>query len=175
MSYLGLGWISNSFELYDIIDWALGKLYMMCYLKLSDTRQPNDCDISSLTLEVDHVARKWETLTIRLVQRGQRLYYALWARCCQFIGLQVVFECFVKLSISCYALHCFCISIRVSCITVKPSRTRDIDPMLDQCWASVVDGGPTLVQHWVDVLLVTPSIVTLKPLSVTIIVFNWFY
>ena len=23
--------------------------------------------------------------------------------------------------------------------------------MLDQCWASVVDGGPTLVQHWVDV------------------------
>ena len=30
-------------------------------------------------------------------------------------------------------------------------QTRDIDPMLCQCWASVVDGGPTLAQHWVDV------------------------
>ena len=25
------------------------------------------------------------------------------------------------------------------------------DPMLDQCWANVVDGGPTLVQHWIHV------------------------
>ena len=25
--------------------------------------------------------------------------------------------------------------------------SRDIDPMLYQCWASVVDGGPTLIQH----------------------------
>ena len=24
--------------------------------------------------------------------------------------------------------------------------------MLNQCWANVVDDGPTLVQHWVDVL-----------------------
>ena len=24
--------------------------------------------------------------------------------------------------------------------------------MFDQCWANVVDGGPTLVKHWVDVL-----------------------
>ena len=24
---------------------------------------------------------------------------------------------------------------------------RDIDPVLDQCWASVVDAGPTLNQH----------------------------
>ena len=32
-------------------------------------------------------------------------------------------------------------------------QTPDIDPMFDfdQCWASVVDGGPKLVQHWVDV------------------------
>ena len=27
-------------------------------------------------------------------------------------------------------------------------QTSDIHPMLDQCWASVVDGGPPLVQHW---------------------------
>ena len=29
-------------------------------------------------------------------------------------------------------------------------KTRDIDPMLDQCWATVYDAGPILVQHWVD-------------------------
>ena len=25
---------------------------------------------------------------------------------------------------------------------------RDIHPMLNQCWASVVDAGPTLILHW---------------------------
>ena len=29
-------------------------------------------------------------------------------------------------------------------------QTRNILPMLDQCWASLVDGGTTLVQHWED-------------------------
>ena len=27
-------------------------------------------------------------------------------------------------------------------------QTRDIQPMLGQCWTDVVDGGPTLIQHW---------------------------
>ena len=36
-------------------------------------------------------------------------------------------------------------------LNTAPQQTRHIDPMLDQCWADVVDGGPTLVQHWVDV------------------------
>ena len=35
--------------------------------------------------------------------------------------------------------------------SLSTQRTRDIDPMLDRCWASVLDGGTTLVQHWVDV------------------------
>ena len=30
-------------------------------------------------------------------------------------------------------------------------QTRDVDPMLFYCWASVVDGGPALKQHWVNV------------------------
>ena len=30
-------------------------------------------------------------------------------------------------------------------------QTRYINPVLVQCWASVVAGGPTLHQHWVDV------------------------
>ena len=31
-------------------------------------------------------------------------------------------------------------------------QTRHMGLMLEQCWANVVDGGPTLVQHWIDVL-----------------------
>ena len=30
-------------------------------------------------------------------------------------------------------------------------QTRDIEPLLIQCWASVVDGGPTLNQQWLNV------------------------
>ena len=30
-------------------------------------------------------------------------------------------------------------------------QTRDVDPMLNWCWASVVDGGATSTQHWVNV------------------------
>ena len=33
--------------------------------------------------------------------------------------------------------------------TSHSQQTRDIDPMLDQCCATVYDAGPTLVQHWV--------------------------
>ena len=31
-------------------------------------------------------------------------------------------------------------------------QTRNIQPMLVQCWASVEDDGPTLYQHWLNVL-----------------------
>ena len=30
------------------------------------------------------------------------------------------------------------------------SKQRHIYPMFNQCWANVVDGGPTLVKHWVE-------------------------
>ena len=32
-------------------------------------------------------------------------------------------------------------------------KIRDFDMMLAQCWASVVDGGPTLSQHWYNMCL----------------------
>ena len=37
--------------------------------------------------------------------------------------------------------------------TLKSSESdpANIDPMLDQWWARVVDGGSTLIQHWVNV------------------------
>ena len=35
--------------------------------------------------------------------------------------------------------------------SVPAKMGRGIEPMLYQCWASVVDGGPALEQHWVDV------------------------
>ena len=31
-------------------------------------------------------------------------------------------------------------------------QTQAIDPVFDQCWASVVDGGPTLIKHWANIL-----------------------
>ena len=34
---------------------------------------------------------------------------------------------------------------------VITQQTRDIDPILIQCWASVEDDGPVLIQEWVDV------------------------
>ena len=37
------------------------------------------------------------------------------------------------------------------CMAKYPQQTRHIHPMLDQCWVDVVDGGPALVKHWVDV------------------------
>ena len=30
-------------------------------------------------------------------------------------------------------------------------QTRDIEPLLVQCWSNVVDGGPTLNQQWLNV------------------------
>ena len=43
--------------------------------------------------------------------------------------------------------HSDLLTLFVSCIYT----TRDIEPMLGQCWADVVDGGPTLTQHWLNV------------------------
>ena len=33
----------------------------------------------------------------------------------------------------------------------KPPYPASIDPMLGQCWASVIDGGPELTRHWINV------------------------
>ena len=45
-----------------------------------------------------------------------------------------------------------CITRHGKCtLSVHVQQTRNIHPMLDQCWASVVNGGQTLVQHWIDV------------------------
>ena len=35
---------------------------------------------------------------------------------------------------------------------LRYKQTIDIQPMLLHCWASVVDGEPTVKQHWLDVL-----------------------
>ena len=51
----------------------------------------------------------------------------------------------------------------------QPQQTRHIDPMLEQCWADVVDGGPTLVQHWVDVLCLSGRLVFATSVSKVIL------
>ena len=40
---------------------------------------------------------------------------------------------------------------RVIMVILDSQQTRGIYPMVEQCWANVVDGGPTLLKHWVDV------------------------
>ena len=38
-------------------------------------------------------------------------------------------------------------------ITLKKctQETRDIEPLLVQCWDGIIDGGPTLNQQWLNV------------------------
>ena len=36
-------------------------------------------------------------------------------------------------------------------IRLDSQLTRDIEPLLIQCWADVVAGGPTLNQHWFNI------------------------
>ena len=36
-------------------------------------------------------------------------------------------------------------------LTLHQSKSRDIDPILAQCWSNVCDVGPPLNQHWVNV------------------------
>ena len=36
-------------------------------------------------------------------------------------------------------------------IAVDTRQTRDIESLLVQCWTSVVDGGPTLNQQWLNI------------------------
>ena len=43
------------------------------------------------------------------------------------------------------------LSLSESVLWVCPQKTRHIYPLFDQCWPNVVDGGQTLVKHWVDV------------------------
>ena len=45
-------------------------------------------------------------------------------------------------------LHAQTIISRPEMVT---QQTRYINPILIQCWASVVNGGPALDQHWIDV------------------------
>ena len=42
-------------------------------------------------------------------------------------------------------------------VSETSQQTRDIRPLLLQCWANVVDGGPTLNQHWLDDTFYRPT------------------
>ena len=41
-------------------------------------------------------------------------------------------------------------------------QTRNINPMLGQCWPSVYDAGPTLAQHWFNVLCAVINTITVN-------------
>ena len=43
-------------------------------------------------------------------------------------------------------------ALQVFRVNSEPTQqTLHVDRVLDQCWAGVADGGPTLIQHWVNV------------------------
>ena len=45
-----------------------------------------------------------------------------------------------------------CLSfLNSDCTTAYTQQTQDLEPTLIYCWSSVVDGGPTLQQHWFNV------------------------
>ena len=52
----------------------------------------------------------------------------------------------------------FCRSGRIPLPAKQTQQTRDIRPMLFQCWASVTDAGPTLKQHRANVSCLTHSL-----------------
>ena len=47
-------------------------------------------------------------------------------------------------------------------IVVSSEQTRDIEPMLGQCWIDVLDGGPTLTQHWFNVVFCLQAVIIVK-------------
>ena len=85
----------------------------------------NQCSINGLTLV--HRLRCWTNVNIILIQR-------LVSLCFHKNKKYIPFE-----NRNCSKMY------------ELPQQTRLIDPILDQCWTNVVDGGPTLVQHWIDV------------------------
>ena len=52
--------------------------------------------------------------------------------------------------------HCVNVSCLLGKYRIANQQTRDIDPIMNQCWSTVYDSGPTLVQPldqcWADVL-----------------------
>ena len=90
-------------------------------------------------------------------------------QCCIWRGYQLRLLCLAGICILCksvasYKVLVFCIVFNIILLHLAmvfmfyPTRlllvsqqTRDNEPMLGQCWADVVDGGPTLTQHWFNV------------------------
>ena len=42
-------------------------------------------------------------------------------------------------------------ALRSSIVVVLGSLSANIHPLLDQCWSTVYDAGPTVIQQWVNV------------------------
>ena len=46
------------------------------------------------------------------------------------------------------------------CPPGRKTETRNVKPTLGQSWATVVDGGPVLIQHWIGLFVFDKSFVT---------------
>ena len=67
----------------------------------------------------------------------------------------IKFSIFLSLNYTiCYwitMITCTLITHQVRLVSMGSQQTRDVQPMLVQCWPTVFDAGPTLFQHWVNV------------------------
>ena len=122
-----------------------------------------------------HCLRRWPCIKPALVQR--LVFAGLCSFNCSWSGITY---CWRRLqadtdpmSVKCWASvagasqypfspsQYFMLPVRAQCFEPKLDcdagphsawrQTRHAYPILGQCWLSVVDGGPTLVQHWVNV------------------------
>ena len=57
----------------------------------------------------------------------------------------------VSLGLNQSALSMICHDSALSYTRLHAQQTQDVEPMLDECWHSVEDDGPTFNQHWLKV------------------------
>ena len=70
-------------------------------------------------------------------------YSPSYRTCIRIVGLFIIFISFRYIYLD--------MIYRLLNSHIASQLTRDIEPILAQCWVDVVDGGPTLNQHWFNV------------------------
>ena len=103
------------------------------------------------------------TVPLCLLSVGAVLIYPHWfCSCCLLLPdgfLQVMAALLDGHGTETCCLHsrcgcCWCCESTEATVTdhqAESRPTRDVHPVLAQCWASVEDGGPSLSRHWVNV------------------------
>ena len=125
-----------------------GNHYTLASAPTGPGEPPENGDIGQMTPHFPENTKHLYHIYTMLVQRGRR-----WAGV-----VEMLYKCFVFARLPAQATkfkswrseteHATYQSLRLP--KILSQQTRDVDPVLFQCWASVADGGPTFKQHWVS-------------------------